>query len=256
MPAEFVPLRTDPPPSLGSTLWTRSTLTLTMLAAIAAALVTALLDGDALTSPVVVVLHVAVVALLVVWSYVAMGNVDALVPATRYTPPARGVLAGALWVVGCAAPVVAVVAVRRVGTRFADVEEFAPTMAVISIVLLALLVAWLPFRYHVRQAARIGAPHRTMRAWFWAPVLSFVAVASLLALGLAERLEGPVDRGSRLALVYGIAAATFTWSTWRAVTVFDEVIDLRWRRWRSDWEQTLRDMAAQPPPGPERGATS
>jgi hypothetical protein len=33
--------------------------------------------------------------------------------------------------------------------------------------------------------------------------------------------------------------------------VFDEVIELRWIRWRNEWEQTLVAFAAQPPPGPE-----
>jgi hypothetical protein len=33
--------------------------------------------------------------------------------------------------------------------------------------------------------------------------------------------------------------------------VFDEVIELRWMRWRTEWEQTLVAFASQPPPGPE-----
>jgi hypothetical protein len=40
-------------------------------------------------------------------------------------------------------------------------------------------------------------------------------------------------------------------STWRATTVFDEVVELRWIRWRTEWEQTLAAFAAQPAPGPE-----
>ena len=43
----------------------------------------------------------------------------------------------------------------------------------------------------------------------------------------------------------------FTLSTWRAVTVFDEVLELRWQRWKTEWEQTLAAMARQPEPGPE-----
>jgi hypothetical protein len=51
--------------------------------------------------------------------------------------------------------------------------------------------------------------------------------------------------------VFGLPALVFALTTWRATTVFDEVVDLRWRRWRGEWEQTLLSIAAQPPPGPE-----
>ena len=52
--------------------------------------------------------------------------------------------------------------------------------------------------------------------------------------------------------IYGLAAGVFALSTWRAVTVFDEVIDLRWQRWKTEWEQTMVDLAAEPAPPPER----
>ena len=43
----------------------------------------------------------------------------------------------------------------------------------------------------------------------------------------------------------------FALATRRAITVFDEVIDLRWRRWKIEWENTLEDFVCQPAPGPE-----
>jgi hypothetical protein len=55
----------------------------------------------------------------------------------------------------------------------------------------------------------------------------------------------------QVAVLYGVPALMFTMSTWRATTVFDEVIELRWLRWRTEWDQTLLALAAQPPPGPE-----
>ena len=60
-----------------------------------------------------------------------------------------------------------------------------------------------------------------------------------------------LERTVRIAVLYGVPALVFTMSTWRATTVFDEVIELRWLRWRTEWEYTLTAFAAQPPPGPE-----
>ena len=63
------------------------------------------------------------------------------------------------------------------------------------------------------------------------------------------------ERSIQTAVVYGIPAFVFALSTWRATTVFDEVIDLRWRRWRTEWETTLLELASQPAPGPELAAS-
>ncbi len=255
----FLPLRTCPPPTLGTLLWIRSALVLTILATSSVVVV-----GDVaadrsrhVEAVLVAALHVGVLALLVVWSYVAMTNVDALVPATRYTKGARGAIAGGLWVAALLTPVGAVAVVARIRSGFGDAEAFGPTMLAIAVVLLALLAAWLPFRYHVRQAARIGAPHSIMLAWFWAPVVTFVVGLSVLGFVYAPRLgSGPIEQPLGIGAVYGVAIAVFGLSTWRAVTVFDEVIDLRWRRWKVEWEQTLAEMVAQPPPGPELGGST
>ena len=61
-----------------------------------------------------------------------------------------------------------------------------------------------------------------------------------------------LERTVQMAVIYGVPAFVFALSTWRATTVFDEVIDLRWRRWRTEWEMTLLELASQPAPGPER----
>ena len=87
------------------------------------------------------------------------------------------------------------------------------------------------------------------------PLVSVVGVLLINALGLDELLsEGGLtdaERTLQVGIVYGIPALIFALATWRATTVFDEVIDLRWRRWRTEWHQTLDAMAAQPAPGPE-----
>ncbi len=259
MTGEFVPLRTDPPPSLGSTLWTRSALVLAIAAAAGAVLVAEYRGGPGtrLATPLAIVLHGAVVVLLVVWSATAIGNVSALVPSTRYGHPASGRLAAALWIAATAALVAALVVVDRAGAEFANDEAVAPTLLTIVVVVVAMLVAWSPIGYHVRQARRIGAPQRTIAAWYWWPLGTYVTGLAIVAFAVAPRVGSDAEAEvTRVGSVYGLAAMAFAWSTWRAVTVFDEVIDLRWNRWRTDWEQTLRDLAQQPPPGPERGATT
>jgi len=72
-------------------------------------------------------------------------------------------------------------------------------------------------------------------------LLFLPAVLGALQLeGLLSPVRDMVDK--ILAVLPNLlAAAVFAWSTWRAIAVFDEVIDLRWRRWKSDWEQTLAD---------------
>ena len=81
---------------------------------------------------------------------------------------------------------------------------------------------------------------------------------AIVLLGLRDLLAdsgmSAAERALQTAVVYGVPAFVFALSTWRATTVFDEVIDLRWRRWRSEWEMTLLELAAQPAPGPERPA--
>jgi hypothetical protein len=77
----------------------------------------------------------------------------------------------------------------------------------------------------------------------------------MLSLGLGDLLadEGlaPSERLLQVGVAYAVPMFVFALSTWRAIRVFDEVIDLRWRRWRAEWEQTLGALAAQPAPGPE-----
>jgi len=257
-PKPFVPLRADPPPALATTLWTRSAL---VLAAMIAAVTVVIVDvfdgaGSPLSTGAVLLPHVGVIALLVVWSGRAIGNVDALVPPTRYRNGASGALAGWLWVAGFSVPVLAAAAVARIGSRFADPEAVGPTLATVAVVLVALLVAWLPFRYHALVAGRIGAPHLIMSLWFWAPITAFVGGLSCLAFAGRYGASAPSDRPIGIGGIYGLAVAVFAGSTWRAVTVFDEVIDLRWRRWKHDWEHTLAEMVAQPAPGPELGGVT
>jgi len=254
-PPVFVPLRTDPPPELASTLWIRSALALSILATAIVVLLVELVgrSGRVFTETAIVIPHAAVVVLLVVWSGRAMANADAITPSTKYSAGPSGRLAGAMWVTGFVAPLFAVVVVGRIGSEFADVEAAAPTIATIAVVVVALLTAWLPFQYHRRQAVRIGAPVSIMMLWFWAPLMTFVVGLSVLAYVYRGRIAGEgFERSIGVGGVYGLAAAVFAWSTWRAIAVFDEVIDLRWRRWKSDWEQTLADLIAQPTPPPDR----
>ena len=90
-------------------------------------------------------------------------------------------------------------------------------------------------------------------AWFWAPVLTGVGSLAVLGLGFgADLAEGGLsagERAARVAVGYGLPALVFGLATARAVTVFDELIDLRRERWRVEWQQTLADLSAQPPVG-------
>ena len=92
------------------------------------------------------------------------------------------------------------------------------------------------------KEALYKAQHTLTRSW-----LGFEGAE----VTVAATASGAADRTARTALVYGVPALVFTWSTWRAVTVFDEVLELRWHRWKAEWEQTLEAMAKQPEPGPE-----
>ncbi len=255
--SEFVPLRTDPPPPVTTTLWLRTVVFLAMLGATATVLVVEYMSspGDVARHPLVLASQVVWLVLLIRWSRSSLENVAALVPATRYSADPDPGLVTVLWVVAFVAPLVAAVVIGWLGSALSD--GVGATSAMILVVLSALVVMWLPFRYHVLHARRLGAPSVTMVAWFWAPLIATVGGLSILALGLQDELAADgMSAGDRLVgavLAYGIGGVVFAMSTWRAITVFDEVIDIRWNRWRTEWEQTLEDMAAQPPPGPELG---
>ena len=140
--------------------------------------------------------------------------------------------------------------------RFADsTDDLLPIAIGVGALLACFVLVWLPFRYHVRQAHRIGAPVSVVAAWFWLPLLTAVGVFTAMALGLHDLLANDgftaLERTVQLAVLYGVPALMFAMTTWRATTVFDEVIELRWMRWRNEWEQTLAAFAAQPVPGPE-----
>jgi hypothetical protein len=204
----------------------------------------------------VVIPHVMAGVMLVGWSALAMLDAARLVPATRYRRPSRAWVAVVLWLGAFAAPVAAAAVVERVGDRFADgSDDFAPIAIGTGAVLVCFVLVWLPFRYHVRQAHRIGAPVSVVAAWFWLPLVAVVGVLTALSLGLQDSLaeEGYTDleRTLQVGILYGVPALMFALTTWRATTVFDEVIELRWLRWRNEWEQTLVAFAAQPTPGPE-----
>ena len=182
-----------------------------------------------------------------------------LVPATLYRRSSSALVAVVLWLVAFAAPVGAFRVVEWARDRFADnPDDVAVVTATIAAVLLCFVLVWMPFHYHTAQAHRIGAPVRVVAAWFWLPLIAAVGVVLVDSLGLAEMLEDggltASERTVQVAVVFGVPALMFALCTWRATTVIDEVIDLRWRRWRKEWEQTLAAMAAQPPPGPEASA--
>lgn len=254
----FVPLRVDPPPRLYATWWIRYTLFLAQMVGLAVVLLTEYATGptSVATAPVVVVPYALVGVLLVAWSGLAMFDAARLVPATRYHPPSRPWVAMTLWLVAFAAPVVAVVTVERARERFTeDADDIGVVIVTVAVVMICFLLVWLPFQYHTRQAHRIGAPARVVAAWFWLPLLAAVGALAINALGLHDFLAGAGftdwDRTVQVAVIFGLPALTFALSTWRATTVFDEVIEIRWLRWRKEWEQTLDAMAAQPAPGPE-----
>jgi hypothetical protein len=204
----------------------------------------------------VVIPHVMAAVMLVGWSALAMLDAARLVPATRYRRPSRAWVAIVLWVGAFAAPVAALAVVERLREGFGDeTDDLVPITLGVVALLACFVMIWLPFRYHVRQAHRIGAPVGVVAAWFWLPLLATVGVLAAMALGLRDVLADggftDLERTVQVAVLYGVPALMFTMSTWRATTVFDEVIELRWMRWRTEWEQTLAALAAQPAPGPE-----
>jgi hypothetical protein len=257
---DFVPLRTDPPPELASTWWIRYALFLTMIATIVVVLETERRGepGDVAGSPLVIGLHIGIGVLVIAWSYFAMSNAERLVPATKYQTPARGWLVAVLWVGAFLAPTAAVLATGELRARVVTSDELTPAFSMAAIVLIAILFVWAPFRYHVLHGRRIGAPRSRLAMWFWAPVIAAVGGIAIVGLGLRADFDEDgittTERVVLVAVVYGLGALVMALATWRATTVFDEVIEIRWRRWKNEWEQTLLDMSAQPPPQSEIGA--
>ncbi len=252
----FTPLRSEPPPRLFATWWLRYLLVLSQLVGIAVVLLREYAVPGGMDVLFVVVPHLMAAMMLVGWSALAMLDAARLVPATRYRRRSRAWVAVVFWLGAFTAPVVAVTAVDRLRERFADgTDDAVPVVVGIVVLSLSFVLVWLPFRYHVRQANRIGAPVGVVAAWFWLPLVSIVGVLLAMTLGLHDLLaDGGFDdleRTVQVGVLYGVPALMFALSTWRATTVFDEVIELRWMRWRTEWEQTLAAFAAQPPPGPE-----
>jgi hypothetical protein len=252
----FTALRSEPPPRLFATWWLRYLLAIAQLVGIAVVLLREYAEPGGMGVLFVVIPHVMAAVMLVGWSALAMLDAARLVPATRYRRPSRAWVAIVLWLGAFAAPVAALAVVDELRVRFGDDTDDLAVIALGVVALVACFVlVWLPFRYHVRQAHRIGAPVSVVAAWFWLPLLAAVGVLAAMALGLRDVLaDGGFDdleRTIQVAVLYGVPALMFTMSTWRATTVFDEVIELRWMRWRTEWDQTLAALAAQPAPGPE-----
>ena len=256
----FTPLRVEPPPRIYATWWLRYLLLLTQLVGIVVVLATEYAEpGRLRDSGGVMTTYVLAAGLLVCWSALAMIDAGRLVPATPYHRSSSAVVAVALWLGAFAAPVGVFRAIAWARDRFAEKpDDPAVVVATTFAVLAGLLLLWLPFHYHTGQAHRIGAPQRVVAGWFWLPIVTTMGVLLVSLLGLSDTLSEDgwtsAERTLQLGVVFGAPALVFALSTWRATTVFDEVIDLRWRRWRKDWEQTLVAMAAQPAPSPEAPA--
>lgn len=257
----FVPLRVDPPPKLAATWWLRYLLLLTMFVGIAVVVMTeyAIGPGGVVDATLVIAPHLLAAALLVTWTVLAMVDADRLVPASRYHRGSSGALGAVLWLLAFAAPFGVNEVVTRARPHFSnsDHDVQAVGFSVLAAVV-GLVVVWLPFGYLAGQAKRIGAPSRVVVLWFVGSLFAAVGALAIVFIGLHDLLDDrgltAAERALQMAVVYGVPAAVFALSTWRATTVFDEVIDLRWRTWRREWEMTLVDLAAQPAPGPERSA--
>ena len=253
----FVPLRSDPPPGQIPTWWLRLLLLGLLLGALGTTLWTEYhgQGGDILSSLPVLLLHVGGGACLVLWSWAAMNNIEALVPATRYQKPARGWLAATLWLSAVAAPFGVLAVHDRVRDRLGEPNDSTPVLILLAAVFVAFIMVWLPFGYCGRKGARLGAPRSIMVGWFFAPLIAAVGSLGIYALGLRDQLveDGltAYERFVGVGVVYGLPMFVFALSTWRAITVIDEVLDLRWRQWKNEWEQTLKDFSDQPAPGPE-----
>jgi hypothetical protein len=261
--ADFVPLVVDPPPRLFATWWLRYLLFLAQLVGLAVVLLTEYSGaGEIRRSTTAGLPYLLAATMLVCWSALAMTDARRLVPATSYQRASSGPLVVALWLLAFAAPIGGFRAVEWARERFADDPDDALVIVTtVGAVLVCFVLVWLPFHYHTIHARRIGAPARIVGAWFWLPVMAGIGALLISALGLHDTLNGngvtnesgmtDLERTIQVGVVFGLPALVFALTTWRATTVFDEVVDLRWRRWRGEWEQTLHSMAAQPPPGPE-----
>ena len=259
--ASFAPLRVEPPPRIYATWWLRYVLFLAQMVGIIVMLLTEYAGPGQLIEPSVIAPFALAAGMLVFWSALAMIDAARLVPATPYHRRSSAPIAVGLWLLAFAAPVMAFRVVDWARERFAeDPDDVAVAAVTVGAVLVAFIVVWLPFRYHTQQAHRIGAPGRVVAMWFWLPVGAIVGVLLIQALGLREALAdggmSDFERTVEVAVVLGAPMLVFTLTTWRATTVFDEVIDLRWRRWKTEWEQTLAAMAAQPVPGSEAASTA
>jgi hypothetical protein len=258
--ADFVPLIADPPPRLFATWWLRYLLFAAQLVGLAVVLLTEYGAADEIrSSPTVAVPYVLTALMLVCWSALAMTDARRLVPATAYQRASSGPVVVALWLLAFAAPVGGVRAVVWARDRFVDnPDDILVVVTTVGAVLVCFVLVWLPFHYHTIHAHRIGAPTRIVGAWFWLPLAAGVGALLIDSLGLGDALREngltDLERTIEVGVVFGLPALVFALTTWRATTVFDEVVDLRWRRWRGEWEQTLRAMASQPPPGPEAAA--
>jgi hypothetical protein len=257
----FVPLRTDPPPRLLATWWLRYLLLLTMVVCIAVVVMAeyALGPGGIVEAPLVIASHLMAATLLATWTVCAMYDANRLVPASRYHRGSSCALAACLWVAAFAAPLAFVAVFAKARPYFGDPEKDVGAVAItVGAGLVASILVWLPFGYLAGQAQRIGAPRRVVVLWFVGSILAVMGSSAILVVGLHDMLDDSgmtaAERSIQTAVVYAIPAFVFALSTWRATTVFDEVIDLRWRRWRTEWEMTLLELASQPAPGPELAA--
>ena len=244
----------SPPPRLATQPWLRYLLLLSQAAGIAAVLQREYEQAGAMMVSIVVIPHVVAAILLVAWSIFAMLDAARLVPATRYVGTPRASVVVVLWLAAFAAPVAAYRVLEQVRDRFAErTDDLAVIAATVGAIVICFFIVWLPFRYHIRQAHRIGVRGRVVAEWFWLPLFSLVGVLAVMALGLREVLmeDGTTDleRVAQVAVVYGVPALIFALSTWRVTSAFDNVIELRWIRWRSEWDQAMaaRGSSAQPP---------
>lgn len=244
-----------PPPRLATQAWLRYVLLLSQLAGIAAVLQREYQDPGAMMVPIVVIPHVVAAILLVAWSIFAMLDAARLLPATRYVGTPRASVVAVLWLVAFAAPVAAYRVLDQVRDRFVErTDDVAVVAATVGAVVICFFIVWLPFRYHIRQAHRIGVRGRVVAEWFWLPLFSLVGVLAVMALGLREVLleDGTTDleRVAQVAVVYGVPMLIFALSTWRVTSAFDDVIELRWIRWRSEWDHAVVARASSPHPPP------
>lgn len=237
-------LRSDPPPMLLHTTWLRVVLMLVMFAALGSALRHRYntSSNDLADAQLVVGLHAGVVGALVVWCFIAMRNANALVPATRYQPRSRGWVASSLWILALVAPVGGIIVSDAARTWFDDSNHPGFVFAQIGIGLVVAILVWLPFRYLAVQSSRVGAPRRAAFEWFWLPTLAVGAGFLIMALGLRSDLnENGLTDGERLieaAVVYGLPMFLFILTAWQATSAFDSVINIRWRRWKTGWDQS------------------